>query len=163
MQSMTRRVVSMQKKINQAYNHRNYLTQFNPSSLWRTFDWRWGFEVVCMQNKMKPTLASDSQMSLWASLSLSFSIVNCAHTHTHTHTGWPTHTSQHTKRAVKRHKWGVLERQKRNTSTFHTKPTPSTINWRRGEEKEEGVFYTVNDNYNDVGEDVGQTVLFFCT
>lgn len=60
--------------------------------------------------KKTPTLASDSLMSLWAALSLSFSIVNCVnrrtktqradtHTHTYTHghaTGWVVHAGRQT-------------------------------------------------------------------
>ena len=70
--------------------------------------------------KRTPTLASDSLMSLWASVSLSFSFVNCADTTQHTHTHTHKHTQEHMSQKTQRGKsGGGLDRQRREGTLVH--------------------------------------------
>lgn len=103
-----------------------------------------------------PTLASDSLMSLWASLSLSFSIVNCADTtHTHKHTPqihiMGTHTLQEAQRATKRHKWGWV-RLTGNRKTSTIEQVQYSHQTQSSQKNNKDVLHTVNDN--------GSTVLY---
>lgn len=68
-----------------------------------TWIWLWLIRFVSRVTHAKraPTLASDSLMSLWASLSLSFSKANCADTtHTYTHQEQACHNTDGNKKST---------------------------------------------------------------
>lgn len=98
--------------------------------------------------KRTPTLASNSLLSLWASLRFSFSILNCAaHTYTpqtQTHHGDPQVTTD--TEGNRGTNEGGLDRQRRGTLVHYNRYSTH----KRGKQGKEDVPYTVNDNEGTV-------------